>query len=847
MTNPEHPRDTLTQAEAEARAARVAESSYQLAIDLTRGSSTYRGELALRFRVTGANDIFLDFRGKTIERMVVNGSPVDQPAWTGYRLMVPGALLQPETTVTIAYENEYDHGGDGFHQFIDPEDGEEYLYSNFEPYEAHRLFPCFDQPDIKGTYALTVTAPPEWEVIANSRVAADATLADGRRRRTFEGTKPFSTYLFALVAGPYHAERTVHGDFELGLFCRKSLVKHMDAGEIFTISKQGLDFYGEFFAYPYAFGKYDQIFVPEFNAGAMENVGAVTHNEYMMFRDPPTDNQRRGRAETILHEMAHMWFGDLVTMRWWNDLWLNESFATYMSYVCLTTATRFTEGWQDFSSSIKNWAYRQDQLVTTHPIAGQVDDTDQTFLNFDGITYGKGASVLKQLVAAIGIDAFREGMREYFRKFEYSNASLAQFIEALEAGSGQDLQEWSRLWLETPSLNTIGSRWEADGDRVSSFTLTQTAPDDYPTLRPHHLEIGLIRDNGDTLDVHAVPAIIASSEADVAAARGLPKPAFVFPNYNDHDYAKVALDAHSVEWVRENIERIDDILLRQLTWSSLWNMVRDQKLKSTEFLALVCEKLPLEPVSGLVDSVLSQAAAALSRYVPEDRRDAEFRLFFDASLAALEAAPVGDQKIIWARALVGTAVLPAGIEVVARLADGGESIPGVAIDQDMRWAIAAKFMANGLAGAEQRVTAEIERDPSDRGQRAKLRCETSVPSPEVKASAWERFNHDGYGSLHLTASAMGGFNWTHQRELLEPYVEAFFEEIPRIYREKDKEYQNDYFTALFPGYRVEESILERSRSVLAERGEELPVLARKLREANDDLQRAIRCRAFAAT
>ena len=847
MTNPEHQRDILTQAEAEARAARVSNTSYELNIHLRRSSATYRGIAIIRCRVAGQDDVFLDFRGRTIERLLVNDSPVERPSWTGYRLTIPSALLRPETTIIVAYENEYDHGGDGFHQFVDPEDGEEYLYSNFEPYEAHRLFPCFDQPDIKGTYELTVTAPPEWEVIANARLASESTIGDGRRRRVFERTKPFSTYLFALVAGPYHAERTMHGGVELGLFCRKSLVKHLDADEIFEVSKQGLDFYADFFDYPYPFGKYDQIFVPEFNAGAMENVGAVTHNEYMIFRDPPTENQRRGRAETILHEMAHMWFGDLVTMRWWNDLWLNESFATYMSYLCLTTATRFKEGWQDFNGSIKNWAYRQDQLVTTHPIAGQVEDTDQTFLNFDGITYGKGASVLKQLVAAIGIDGFREGMRAYFREFQYRNATLAQFIRSLEAGSGRDLQEWSRLWLETPSLNTIGSRWESDGDRITGFTLAQSAPGDYPTLRPHHLEVGLIRDDGSKLAITAIPAEINGAEADVPAARGLPKPSLVFPNYNDHGYAKVALDPLSVDWVKQNLDRIGETLLRQLLWSSLWNMVRDQQLKSTDFLALVREKLPLEPESGLIDAVLGQASAALSRYVPEERRLPEFHLSFLANWSALEKAPAGDQKIIWARALIGSAVVPDDIERVARLADGEENIAGVAIDQDMRWAIAAKFMAHGLPGAEDRVAREIGRDPSDRGQRAKLRAETSVPSVTVKADAWTRFNNGGYGSLHLTAAAMGGFNWTHQRELLEPYVAAFFAELPRIYREKDKEYQSDYFDALFPSYRVEEGILERSRKVLGAYGEAFPTLARKLREANDDLERAIRCRAFAAS
>jgi aminopeptidase N len=840
-------RDILTQAEAEARAERVSSCHYQLLLDLARGAEAYRGEVTIRFGLVGRQDVFIDHRGKSISRLEVNNVPVEKPAWTGYRLTLPGTLLRPENTVFIAYENDYDHAGDGFHQFKDPEDGEEYLYTNFEPYEAHRLFPCFDQPDIKATYELTVTAPPEWEVIANSRHGSEATASDGRKRHKFERTKAFSTYLFALVAGPYHAVRTVHRGVELGLFCRKSLVKHLDADEIFTISKQGLDFYGEFFDYPYAFGKYDQVFVPEFNAGAMENVGCVTHNEYMVFRDPPTENQRRGRAETILHEMAHMWFGDLVTMRWWNDLWLNESFATYMAYVCLDQATRFQNPWQDFNAGMKNWAYRQDQLVTTHPIAGQVEDTDQTFLNFDGITYGKGASVLKQLVSAMGVAGFRDGMRLYFATHAFGNATLAEFIASLEDGSGVDLEEWARLWLETPSLNTIGSKWEADGDRITNFTVTQSAPPEYPTIRPHHLEVGLLRDNAGKFDVTVLPVNILSVEAEISAAIGLPQPSMVFPNYNDHAYAKVALDPASLEFVRANIERIDDTLLRQLLWSSLWNMVRDQQLKSTDFLALVREKAPLEPVPELVDAILGQSSAALGRYVPDDRRESEHHLTFLTHWSAMHNAPPGDAQIIWARALIAAAIVPSDIERVARLADGTDVVAGLNIDQDMRWAITLKYVGHGMSGAEERLAAELERDPSDRGQRAKIRAGTSVPSATVKAEAWERINGDGYGSLYLTNAAMSGFNWVHQRDLLNPYVPLFFDALPTIFRTRDREFASDYARALYPTYRVENDILLESQDVQRAYGDELPMLDRILREANDDLSRAIRCRALAAS
>ncbi len=844
VTNAAPARDVLTQAEAEARAEVVSNAAYGLDISLTLGAETYRGDVTVTFELSAEADTFLDFRGKSIEVLEVNGQAVE-PVHNGYRLMLPGSALATHNTVHVVYENDYDHGGDGFHQFMDPEDGQEYLYSNFEPYEAHRLFPCFDQPDIKATYALTVSAPAEWEVVANSSSASIAELADGRRRHVFEPTKKFSTYLFALIAGPYHVVHETHGTVELGLYCRKSLAKHLDTDELFTISKQGLDFFGTFFDRPYEFGKYDQIFVPEFNSGAMENVGAVTHNEYMVFRDPPTDNQRRGRAETVLHEMAHMWFGDLVTMRWWNDLWLNESFATYMAYLCLDEATRFTTGWQDFNASIKNWAYRQDQLVTTHPIAGEVADTDATFLNFDGITYGKGASVLKQLVAAIGMEGFREGMRHYFRTYAFANATLAQFLGSLEAGSGADLKEWSRLWLETSSLNTIGSHWEADGERITSFTLTQSAPADYPFMRPHRLDIGLLRDDAGAFRVDVLPATLTGAELELEAARGLPKPALVFPNYNDHAYTKVALDAESVRFVRENIDRLDDVLLRQLLWSSLWNMVRDQQLTSTDYLGLVREKIALEPLAELIEPVLSNASAALGRYVPEARKAEESRRFVKFAWEALQAAKAGDEQIIWARAMIGNALTMEDIALVAELADGELNVAGLSIDQDMRWAVAAKCVANGVEGAAARVARELQADPSDRGERAKLRCDVSTPDKAAKAEAWAQINGEGYGSLYLTGAAMSGFNWWAQAQMLEPYTEGFFERLPAIFREREKEFAGDYFRALMPSFRVDPAVLERSERLLASLDDDQPTLTRMLREANDDLARAIACRRFA--
>ena len=845
------PKDVLTQAEAEARAPLVRDVAYALRLDLARGAATYHGDLTATFAHGGDGPLFLDFTGHRIESLHVNGTEVAAPDWNGVRLTIDGALLATaagdETTVRVVYENKYDHTGDGFHQFIDPEDREEYLYTNFEPYAAHKLFPCFDQPDIKATYALSVTAPAEWELIANSAVESRVEQPDGRAATTFARTQRFSTYLFALVAGPFVAFRDEHEGIALGFFARKSLAPKVDEAELFEVTKQGLTFFAEFFDYPYAFGKYDQVFVPEFNAGAMENVGAVTHSERMVFRDPPTDTQRQGRAEVILHEMAHMWFGDLVTMRWWNDLWLNESFATYMAYLALDEATRFRTSWQAFNSGMKNWAYRQDQLITTHPIAGQVADTDATFLNFDGITYGKGASVIKQLVAAMGMEGFRAGMRGYFARHAYGNTTLSQWLDALGEGVGRDLHGWAQLWLETPSLNTIAAQVQADGDRVAALTLTQAAPADYPTLRPHVMDIALVRDDGGAITVHDLPARIDGASVEVEAARGAALPGLVFPNHHDHDFAKVALDARSLDFVRANLDRIEDPLLRQLIWQALWNMVRDQQLKSTDYLELAGAKVTTEQDHELIETILATMSAAIARYVPEAQKEQAAHRFFALALDALRAATDADMQITWARTLIGVAIAPGDILVAGQLADGAIAVPGLHIDQDMRWGIAQRYVAYGLDGAQARVEAEQARDPSDRGQRAALRCQTAKPDARTKAEAWQRFQMGitGYGSLHQTSAAMGGFHSWVQRDLLAPYVDRYFDSLTGIFEREENEYATAFFGGLWPGYLVERPILERAQALLAGLGDRFPVLQRSLRESIDDLERAIRCREFA--
>jgi aminopeptidase N len=847
LTSPVAARDVLTESEAQQRAERVTDVSYDIALDLAAGVSTYHGDVTIRFNTSGTGPLFFDFRGKEIDHLEVNGERLD-PDWTGYRLTLPADSVTGSMTVRIAYLNDYDTTGDGFHRFVDPEDSAEYVYTNFEPYEAHRLFPCFDQPDIKARYEFVVTAPSDWMVFSNAPTASTSREADGRTTHRFERTELFSTYLTALIGGPYVHRAIEHKSLSLRLFARGSMERYLDdqAPEIFEITTQGFDFYADQFAQPYAFGtKYDQVFVPEYNSGAMENVGCVTYNEAYLFRDAPTDNQRLDRAETFLHELAHMWFGNLVTMRWWNDLWLNESFATYISYLAMTSATRFRNAWKVFNYRIKRWAYQTDQLPTTHPIAGTAADTEIAFLNFDGITYGKGASVLKQLAKYIGPDAFRDGLRLYFQRHAWSNATLADFLACLEESHGASLQEWAKLWLRTASLNTIAAKWNAKDGRLTDMAIEQTAPADHPTIRPHAFEIGFVSDSGSALTVDSVPAWIEAASTPLPDLVSRAAPVLVFPNYGDHAYAKVALDERSIAFVRSSLNRVDDALLRELLWMSLWEMVRDRQLSSTEYLAIARARLGSESDQDILDMAVERVALALARFVPESRREEEAHLWFDAALSNLANTSEMDRKILWARSATAVATSPDDVARLAASVSGDEPINGFMLDQEMRWLVAIKAIAFGLPDADKLLAHEAERDRSDRGRRALLRAEASRPTGDAKAEAWKRINNEGYGSFHLTRAAMQGFYWPHQESVLEPYADHFFKSVREVFETRDHPFARSYLLSLYPGYRADPQVLERSRKLISKLNGSLPTLTRQLTEAADDLDRTIKVRAFA--
>lgn len=833
-------RDRLGRDEAARRAEQVSGVQYTLHIDLAAGEKEFGGEATIQFDHSGG-DTFLEWMGGRIESFEVNGAESD-PEWDGHRISLPASILGSHNRIRVSYRRPYDRTGEGLHHFIDPEDGREYLYTQLEPYSAHRIFPCFDQPDLKATYDLTVTAPSTWEVTGPSSEVEREDVGEGRELRRFATTKPFSTYLMSIVAGEYGSISAGQAPVPMRLLTRASLMPHLerDAASLFDTTTRAMEYFAGLFGEPYPFDKYDQAFVPEFNWGGMENVGNVTYTDTVVFREPPTADRVRRRAEYFTHELAHMWFGDLVTMRWWEDIWLNESFASYAGYLALE-ALGDHEVWQDFNFRMKAWAYREDQRPTTHRIADSVASTDEVFLNFDGITYGKGAAVLKQLVRASGIEGFSAGLHTYFRRHRFGNANLADFLAALQEGSGLDLVGWAARWLKTPSLNTIGTTLTSTGDTITRLELMQSAPDDHPHLRPHHLDIALVSASG---AVTAVPGVIEGVTAVVPEAEGLPVPAFVYPNLGDHAFAKVVLDPGSLEFVTHDMGRLDDALLRQQVWASLYEMTRDAILPAPRYMGLVERLLPDERSLPIVEMVTATLPTVIGRFLPEDGIEEAASRFVATARAAVESVPEGDARVLWARTLVAVAASAPDLVVAAALVDAPPE--GLLVDQDMRWSVAVKAIAFGVEGADARLAGERERDPSDRGDRAMAAAGSSRPEAGAKQEAWDRIHGDGHGSLAMRRAAASGFWRRSQAALVEPFVSPFFDDLPDRFVEYEAEEAKAYFATFFPRHRVDEELRGRIAALLA--GAEIgPMLRRMLVEEDDDLARALRCRAAAAS
>jgi aminopeptidase N len=842
----------LTRDEAATRAELLRVDGYDVTLSLGDSDETFRSVTTVRFACrTPGSDTFIDLIAPTVSEVVLNGRtlPVDEVVSTA-RIALPGLAEQNELTVVA--EAAYMRTGEGLHRFVDPVDQEVYLYSQFEVADARRVFACFDQPDLKGTYTFTITAPDHWQVVGVSPTPEPepepGQHPDGPRRATwrFAPTPRLSTYVTAVVAGPYHVVRSqVTGRdgraIPLGVFCRASLAQYLDADNVVDITRAGFAHFEQLFDVDYPFAKYDQLFVPEFNAGAMENAGTVTITETYVFRSKVPEAAIERRALTILHELAHMWFGDLVTMRWWDDLWLNESFAEYASTRCQAESTRWRSAWTTFSSSEKSWAYRQDQLASTHPIVADIRDLADVEVNFDGITYAKGASVLKQLVHWVGAQAFDAGLRSYFRTHAWGNTRLADLLAELASASGRDLDEWAAQWLQTAGVATLSPLLERTADgRIASLAVLQAAPPEHPSLRAHRLAIGcydLI--DGRLQRTRRVELDVAGARTDVPELTGSPVPDLLLVNDDDLAYAKIRLDPASMVTAREHLADFADSLPRTLVWGAAWDMTRDAELGAREFIDLVLGNIASVDDPSVAQTLLRQLASTLAFYVAPEHRVPTVEAAADRLFDLLKSAePGGDAQLLFARSFAAHAHSAGQLDAVRGLLAGTLTVDGLAVDTEMRWALLVCLAAGGAAG-EADIDSELARDDTATGRVHAAAARAALPTADAKERAWQQVVVEGALPNSVQAAVIGGFGRVPDPVVLEPFVERYFEALVPVWQQRTNEMASQIVAGLYPALLAGPDLLERTDRWLAGTDAE-PALRRLVVEARDGVVRAIR-------
>jgi aminopeptidase N len=837
----------LTRVEAQERKAVVDTSSYAVELDLTTGDETFASTTTVKFAATPGASTFIDAITRTVHSVTLNGTSLD-PAEVSDGVRIRLDNLAEENVLTVVADAEYTNSGEGLHRFVDPVDGEVYLYSQFEVPDSRRMFAVFEQPDLKATFQFTVTAPAEWQVISNSPTP-EPTVDGDKATWTFAPTQVISSYITALIAGPYAVVRDELTSSDgrvipLGIFSRKSLSQYLDADYIFETTRKGFAYYESKFDFAYPFEKYDQLFVPEFNAGAMENAGAVTFTETYVFRSKVTDAIKERRVITILHELAHMWFGDLVTMKWWNDLWLNESFAEWASAMAAAEATEWTEAWTTFAAMEKSWAYKQDQLPSTHPIVATINDLEDVQVNFDGITYAKGGSVLKQLAAWVGIDAFYQGVGAYFKKHQFGNTELTDLLSELEAASGRDLSEWAKLWLETAGVNTLRPAIETGADGViTSFSVLQTAAADYPTIRPHRLAIGFYDlDGGKLTRTHRVELDVAGASTSVDELVGLAKPALVLLNDDDLAYAKIRLDDDSLTVAIEHLSSIENPLARTLVWGAVWDAVRDAETATSDYIKLVLGNIASETESTTIRTTLGQLTSAARSYVAPEKRDAAIKEVGDGLWALAQAAEAGsDAQFQFVKFFASIASTPEHVAALEALRAGTAPLSGLEIDTDLDWELLEGLVLNGAAGQEQ-IDAALKKDNTANGAQAAARASATIPTAEAKRAAFDSLVDSDDLPNTIVRNVGLGFQHTNDPSSLETLVEPYFAALNTIWSSRTYKIAEYIVLGLYPAPLVSQELVDATKAWLSA-NTDTPALRRLVTENLAGVERALAAQA----
>ena len=837
----------ISRVEAVERAANLHIKGYNVTLDVTTGAETFYAKSEVDFSCTTPGySTFIDACGRRVISATLNGAPVDTSAFDGESIFLKN--LAAENHLVIEIEGVYSKSGEGLQRSVDPSDGEVYLYSQGETAYIRHMFPCFDQPSLKATFTFAVTTPGHWEAISNNPLASKEIIGE-KALWKFTTTPRIPMYLAVLIAGPYsHVHDVYKGSKEvpLGIYCRKSMAQHLEPEDIFLLTKQGFDYFEKTFGLAYPFDKYDQIAVVDFNFGAMENAGAVTFREdLLVFRSHMPEKMYMSRANVILHEMAHMWFGNLVTMSWWDDLWLNESFAEFMAYLAMAEGTRFKGGWAGFNSERKNWAYRQDQLSSTHPIVADMVDIQAVNANFDGITYAKGASVLQQLVAHVGRENFISGLQKYFAKHAWGNTTLKDLFDQLEATSGRSLDAWASTWLQTAGVNTLRPELVLDGDTYKSVAIVQEpplVPAGSKELRPHRLAIALYDVDGDSIKLRtSIELDVVGALTDVPSLTGEKVADLLLINNGDLSYAKLRFDPRSLKTLTPHLGNISDPLTRALCWAAVWDMHRDGEISSRDFLDIAFAGLPGENDDAVVNITLTQMYTSVEAYTTDATRN-QMRIKLATGLEALmlSAAPGSDLQMLFARAFAQNAVTSEHITAVRGLLNG--SAPGFIIDADQRWFFIIALSERGAIDITE-LDAERARDNTTSGNCFYETAVAAAPTQEAKDYAWNKIiNEDIQTSVR--SALVAGFQRPIQRELLAEYVDQYFDSIIAVWESKSYEGGAKIVSGLYPTWVVAQSTIDKTANWLDTTGKDSPTVLRKLVvEARDGLVRALKVQA----
>ena len=828
---------SLLRSEAEQRARTLDVTAMLVELDLTGAGETFTSTATIRFRAEPDAATFLDFKGRRLVSATLNGEPVPTERWRSGRIELTG--LRAENTVVVTGEMAYSSDGEGLHRHVDPADGRTYLYAMSFLDAAPRWFACFDQPDLKSPYEFRVAAPEDWTVIGNGPAEA---LEPGRWR--IVQPRPLSTYFVTLVAGPYASVLHEHDGIRLGFHVRASLGEQLraEADDLIEVTAQSFDHYHRLFGVRYPFGEYHQAFVPDFNAGAMENPGCITIRDQLIYRSRVTTSERAGRAGLIAHEMAHQWFGDLVTMRWWDDLWLNESFAEWASHWCNSEATRFTDAWTTFLALRKRWGYGQDQLPTTHPVYTDVPDVETVEVNFDGITYAKGASILKQIVAYVGRDAFVRGLRAYFPKHAWGNATFDDLLGALEEASGRELREYASQWLTTAQVNTLRPEITRDGDRYGTVAVLQEAPKDYPTLRTHRLAIGLydLRE-GKLVRRRRVELDVTGERTEVTELAGEPVADVLLINDDDLTYAKIRLDERSMATIVEHVSDFDSSLPRGLVWAAAQDMLRDAELPARQFVRMVASGIGTETDVNLVTILARTARQAVNLYADPAWQDAGRALLTRTFAEALAASEPGSGRQLTFAQEYAALARSADDLAVLRGWLAGENVPeGLTVDTDLRWHLLHSLVALGAAGTAE-IDAELARDNTASGQRQASVVRAALPDADSKAAIWTTITTDTSLPNWLQRAMLQGFWHSAQLELLAPYRERYFADVAGVWDTFDGEVAQVFVMLGYPSLLVDDATVAATDAWLT--GDHPAPLRRLVAEGKDGVQRALRARA----